>query len=223
MARNFVRSEIRDRAKTRADMVSSPLYSDTEWNYSFQEALGQYWTLMDDATQDFAIAETTVNTLSGIDTYSLPANFRNLKEVFADEGNGQRRPILNVDGFSRAFYVPPQGAYPVIVRYMTDEPTISDDVTSVQLGDLGDGYVLRLMARDAMAKASKDPSLVLTELADLEMKIRSSRKRDRAFPQKSRNVENANVWLYPYATRIRGYNLLGDNIQLWQPLIPYYF
>lgn len=223
MARSFTRSEIRDRAKTRADMVSSPLYSDTEWNYSYQEALGQYWTLMDDATQDFALAETTITTTAGTDTYSLPATFRNLKEVYADEGNGQRRPILPVDGFSRAYYVPPQGAYPVIVRYMTDEPTITDDVTTVQLGDLGDGYVLRLMARDAMAKAGRDPSQVMMEIADLESKIRSSRKRDRAFPQKGRNVENANVWLYPYATRIRGYALLGDNIQLFQPLIPYYF
>jgi hypothetical protein len=222
MARAWNRADIRTRAQYRADMVNSSFVSTTEWNDYFNEALGEYWTIMSEcAPSDFAVTETTVATTAGTLAYALPADFRALLEVYADEGNNQRRPILPVDGFSRAFYRAPDGAQSIILRYQQNAPVLADDVTTVDFGELGDGLVVRHMAQAALAKEESDISFIASEIARLEQKLRSTRQRDRANAQRIRDVDCVDVWLYPNSVRVRGYCVLGTNIELYQPIVPF--
>lgn len=202
-------------------MVNSQFVTDAEFNDYYNEALGAYWTIMSEcAPSDFAVTETTYTTTAGTIPYSLPGDFRAALEVYADETGGYRRPIMPTDGFSRAYFRAPQGAYSMILRYQQNAPIITDDTTTVDFGELGDAYVVRLMARDALAKEESDVGGITMEIDKLEARLRQSRQRDRSFAQKSRNIEATDVWVYPQQVRIRGYAILGGNIEFYESALP---
>jgi hypothetical protein len=202
-------------------MVSSAFVSDAEWGNYFNEALGAYWLIQSEcAPADFAASESTYTTSTGVVQYALPADFRTALEVYADEGGGYRRPLLPTDGFSRAYFRAPQGAYSMILRYQANAPIISDDVTAIDLGELGDTYVVRHMAAAALAKEESDVSYVASEIEKLEARMRQTSQRDRSYAKKSRNIEATDVWVYPQQVRIRGYAIIGGNIEFYESALP---
>lgn len=74
MPRQFTRSQLRTRARQRADMVGSTFISDAEVNTLLSEHYTQLYELLVQSSLNYFETEATI-TGTGVEKYNLPTNF----------------------------------------------------------------------------------------------------------------------------------------------------
>ncbi len=222
MARTVTLAQLRLRSLRRADMVTSGFVSNTEVNDVINDELCElYDLLVEAAPPDYYSAEATVTTASGTLGYALAnvaSDFRSLIAVYADEGSTQRTPILAVNEFERANYRAPQGIYSIIVRYCPAAPVLANDNTTFDGVSGWDSLVTARVARRLLAKRKADTGELLQEIGVKTQQIQSSSRRDRGQPRHITDVDQAGGW-YPSSVRVRGYALIGGNLELYEPAV----
>lgn len=223
MSRNVTLLQLRTRTLRRADMVTSSFVTASEVNDVINDELCElYDLLVAAAPPDYYYSETTVTTAATTIQYALPADFRSLIAVYANEGGGQRRPISPVKNeYERAFYTAPGGTYSVILAYVPAPTILAAD------GDVFDGVsgweslVTARAAKRLLAKRKADTSEISMEIAEKTQEIRTRSRRDIGHPRFITDVDGAEAWLYPNSNLIRGFLVRGGNLELYQPVVPY--
>ncbi len=203
-------------------MVTSAFVTATEVNDAINDELCElYDLLVSAAPPDYYYAETTISTVSGTILYSLPNDFLKLISVLADEGNGKRRPLDVVRSeYERAYYAAPGGVYSVIVGYVPAAQVLVNDGDTFDGVSGWDALITARVARRLLAKAKKDVSDLMQEIAAKTQEIRTHARRDVGHPRYITDVDGAEAWLYPNSNLLRAFDVKGGNISLYQPVVP---
>ena len=222
MSRNASLGAMKTRVRQLADVIGDVNVTEAMLNSLVNAHVAAvYDRLVDAGPPDRYAATTTISVLSGIDTYALPADFRNLLGVYVSI-NGGLRSLAAMSGGARALYRASSTTASVMVEYVPTPPALVVD------GDTFDGVsgwedlVIALAARDVMVSRQDEPSVVLAIISANEQRISlRSAGRDRGSPKrvtnldKDRAVEN---WGWGARTgRLECYRLLGDNLQIFEP------
>lgn len=226
MPANVTLLELRTWARQLSATQNNPNITDAELNALANRHRFELTDRLADAgPPDYEASTTQITTSSGVIPYALPANFRNLVEVYVREDSaGKVRRLLPMPQGTRANFKAPTGAYTLDVEYMPVPDALEDD------GDTVDGVsgwaelIANLMARDVMIKRESDPSVVLNNIAKLEARITSrSRKRDRG-PKRTVDLDDISCervpWPYGRAlssSRLSCYRLRAGNLELYEP------
>lgn len=173
------RGAVRTLVRQRTDLVNSNQVSDTELNSYIQSAIAWMHRLLVAVDSEYLVSNTTLS-LTGAESYSLPADFSKAKLVEYVFGNGQYRRIdrLKMDERSRfsdpytwypqlpqsgipvgydivagsIYFMPQQSTGSVRVWYYPCAPQPSDDSTTF---DIIDGFDDALVAHVALQIAQK--------------------------------------------------------------------
>lgn len=85
-----VASDLITRAQRLADMEDSNYVSSDEWMDYLNEGLSDLHDILVSKAEDYALTSTTINLVSGTDTYSLPNDFYKLRGLDLQQGGGTR-------------------------------------------------------------------------------------------------------------------------------------
>lgn len=195
-------------------MVTSGFVSSAEVTDVINDELCELYDLL---VSEYVAAETTITTTSQILVYTLPGDFRTLLAVYADEGGGKRRVILPANEHERALYTAPQDAYDVIVKYVPTAPVLSLDDDTFDGVSGWDSLITARVARRLLQKRKTETSSLDAEIAQLEQRVRSVRRRDLGNARRVTDIEEDYSWPYADTVQVRAYMLVGDNIELYQP------
>lgn len=230
MSDNVSLLQLRTWAQQLSDTENDPNISPAEWNALANRHSSELWDrLIDAGPPDYAASTTQITTSADVIPYALPADFRNLVEVYVREDSaGKVRRLMPMPEGTRANYKAPTAVYSLDVEYIQTAPVLQSD------GDTFDGVsgwaelVANMMARDAMVKRESDPSVVMNNIARLEARITArSRKRDRS-PKRTVDLDEVE-WSrspWPYAwnvvspSRLACYRLRAGNLELYETAIP---
>ncbi len=223
MARTVTLASLRTWARELADVEGDPNITDSELTALANRHLTEvYDALVDAGPPDHYAATVTFSTVVGTTAYALPADFRNLVDVYATESDTSVRIVHPMGNGERARHRAPTGAWAVEVEYIPAPPVLVAD------GDTFDGVsgweelIANLMARDVMIKREADPSAVMSNVANLQARINSrARSRDRGHPKFITDMDAQRSPL-PWATsancRISAYRLRAGNLELYEPM-----
>jgi len=179
-----------------------------------------YDALVDAGPADYYASSQTVNVVAGTIAYALPADFRDLLEVYVHESDSERRILRPMGNGERGRYQAPLAATTLTVEYVPAPGTL------VANGDTFDGVsgweelIANLMARDVMVKREADPSVVLHTIAELRGRIaRRARMRDRANPKRITDLdEQSSLWFPTASSNVSAYRLRGGNLEVYESL-----
>lgn len=220
MARAFTLLEMRNRARSEADMINSQFVSDAEANAWINSNLCEvYDTLVQAGPPDYYSAAVTINTISGISSYALPADFRSAAVLYAVDSLSQRkRPVIGINDYEVANFQAPQGVYQLQLRYIPSPPELVSDSDTFDGVSGWEELIVAMTARDMLMKEESDVSAMVDRIERLKMRIRTASSQRDAGPQYITNVNNARRWNcdLPNA-RITGYIIRGDFIELFEP------
>lgn len=224
MARFVTLEELRDWARQLSDTENDSNITDAELTALANRHLTEvYDRLVDASPPDYFAASETYTTTAGVIQNGLPADFRNLLQVFVHESTDERRPLLPMPTGTRGRYKAPTGTWTVTIEYIPTPPVLVDD------GDTFDGIsgweelIANLMAKDIHKKRESDPSVVLNDIARLEARISSrARSRDKGSPKRTVDLDEVvtapSPWGWMQTTRLACYRLHAGNIEFYEPL-----
>lgn len=224
MARTVTLLSLRTWARQLADIEGDPNITDTELTALANRHLTEvYDALVDAGPPEYYASTTTVTTVAGTTLYALPADFRTLLEVYAQESATDLRLVHPMGHGQRARYRAPTNVYSATVEYVPAAPTL------VNSGDTFDGVsgweelIANLMARDCMTKRDMDISPVMASIGALQARIASrARSRDRGHPRYTSDLD-AQDTVFPWTTttnnRITTYRLRAGNLELYESLL----
>ena len=165
-----------------------------------------------------------ISTIAGTLAYPLPKDFLRLAALYSiEESDGSRRPIQNINLFSRAYYRAPQAVYSLVLDYI---PTA---VTLVNASDTFDGVcgyeeiVSAHAARRFLQKEESDVSVVQGIISEWRASL-GQNFRSSTGPKFMTDVDAYDARIYPTTIGVRGYRLRGSNampiIELYEPVLP---
>jgi len=200
-------SELITRAKQRADMENSNFIGSAE---AISFVANSYYALYDILVGKFEdyYSSSTTFTLSGTNSYALPAAVYKVRGVDRDRGSSEYYPLkpfsfhdregmtaATVDGTYKLWYIPTPTAI------TTSSQTISDVLH-------WDEYIVLDAARKMLLKEESDVSGVLMELAELSKRIEAmAAGRDAGSPSVISDTRDR----VKYENDIR-YCLMGGNL-----------
>lgn len=222
MASTVTLLQLRTRARQLADVEGDPNITDVELtDLANRHVTEVYDALVDAGPPEYYASTTTIATIAGTKLYALPADFRTLLEVYAQESSIDVRLIHPVRNGERGKFRTPTGIWNVEVEYIPGPPVL------VNNGDTFDGVsgwdelIANLMARDVMVKREADPSVVINTIDRMNARIAMrARNRDRGHPKYTTDMDEqygAFPWSSTTNSRISGYRLRGGNIELYEP------
>lgn len=219
MADNVSLLQLRTWARQLSDTENDTNISTVELNALANRHASELWDrLVDAGPADYSAATTQITTTVDLIPYPLPADFRNLVEVYVrEDASGKVRRIPAMPEGARANYRAPQAVYTLDVEYTPVCNVLEDD------GDTLDGVsgwaelIANMMARDVMVKRESDPSVVMNNIARLEARISQRvRKRDRG-PRFITDLDQ--VYAIPLlpttTTNLACYRLRAGNLELY--------
>lgn len=221
MARTVTLLQLRTWARQLASVEGNLNITDAELTALANRHLTEvYDALVDAGPPEYYASTTTVTTVAGTTLYALPADFRTLLEVYAQESSTQLRLVHPMGNGCRSNYRAPTGVWSCTVEYVPVAGTLSAD------GDTFDGIsgweelIANLMARDVMVKQEGDPSVVLNSIGALQARIATrARSRDRGHPRYTSDLD-AQGAAYPWSSttnsRISVYRLRAGNLELYE-------
>jgi hypothetical protein len=222
VARTVTLSNLRTWARRLADVESDPNITDAELTDLANRHITElYDQLVDAGPPDYYAASTTVTTVAGTVTYSLPADFRSLVDVYAQESSTNLRALFPLGAGERGRVRAPSGAWTFTVEYIPT-PTLLVNANDTFDGVSGwEELVANLMARDVMVKRQDDPSIVLNSIAQLQGRINTRAKtRDRGHPRFTVDMDEQRGSGWPYGGStifVDRYRLRGANLELFEP------
>ena len=223
MARTVTLLSLRTWSRQLANVEGDPNVTDAELTALANRHLTEvYDALVDAGPPDYYAATTTVTTVAGTSLYALPADFRTLLEVYAQQSSTQVRLVHPMRPGERGRYRTPTTSWSLTVDYVPAPPTLVND------GDTFDGVsgweelIANLMARDVMVKRESDPGAVMASIGALQARIQTrSRSRDRGHPKYTADLD-AQSAVQPRETitlnRISAYRLRAGNLELFEAL-----
>jgi hypothetical protein len=227
MAANVSLLDLRTWARQLSATQNNPNITDAELTALANRHASELWDrLVDAGPPDYFASTTQVTTTADLIPYALPADFRNLVEVYVRENSsGKMRRLMPMPQGSRANYKAPSAVYTLDVEYIPTADVLTAD------GDTLDGVsgwgelIANMMARDVMIKRESDPSIVMNNIARLEARITArSRKRDRS-PKRTVDLDEIQgVWTTsPWragmvsTSALACYRLRAGNLELYEP------
>lgn len=221
MARSWTLAQIRLRAKRAADMENSTFVSDPEWQDIINAELCEVYDMLVQAgPPDYYSVTQGYTTVAGTLAYALPADFRSATVCYAKENVDQRRPLLEINDYRRAWYRPPQAAYNLELEYVPAPPTLVSDSDTFDGVSGWEELIVAMSARDALMKEESDLTQIEGKIANLKGRIKTASSQRGAGPQYITDVDSANVWLYPSVVKVRAMRIRGDNIEFYEPSVP---
>jgi len=223
MARTVTLASLRTWARQLSATEGDPNITDAELTALANRHLTEvYDALVDAGPPEYYAATTTITTVAGTTLYALPADFRTLLDVYAQESTFSLRLVHPMRGGERGKFRSPTGAWTCTVEYIPVPPTL------VNAGDTFDGVsgweelIANLMARDVMVKREQDPSIVLGSIGALQARIASrATGRDRGHPQYIADLD-AQSSCFPWAStnsnRVAAYRLRAGNLEVYEAL-----
>lgn len=197
-------SDLRTRAKQRADMVGSDFISDTEWNQYISDSYGALYDLLVGKFEDYYLSDPYSFTVAaGSDSASLPADFLKLKGVdYSDGGTWREVKRFNFNernveaGFARyrlygsTILFAPSSQAPGSYRlwYIPRAAVLSNDADTVDCYGW-EVWIEVDAARKALIKEESDTSGLERELATIAQRIETAaRDRDVGEPGRITDV-----------------------------------
>jgi len=200
------RSELRDRAKRRADMENSSFVSDTEWNDYINEGLSELHDIVINKHDDHIVSSTTLTFTNGASTTALPSDFYRIRGVDLTSGGftyalepfmfrernrlqfasgilyGIENYMYQVVGDNLHLIPKAQGSVSVTLWYIPEAPELAADGTEVNVGYAQgwDRYVVLYATIRALQKEESDVSSHFAELGALQKRIEASAMRSSA-------------------------------------------
>lgn len=222
MARTVTLLQLRTRARELAGVEGDPNVTDTELTFlANQHVCEVYDALVDAGPADYYASTTTVTTVAGTTLYALPADFRTLLEVYAQESNADVRLLHPMGNGARARYRAPAAVWSCTVEYVPTPTLLVAD------GDTFDGVsgweelIANLMARDVMVKRDdNNVGVVINSIDRLQARISSrARSRDHGHPKYTTDLDAQNSG-FPWAStgncRLACYRLRAGNLELYE-------
>ncbi len=223
MARTVTLLSLRTWARQLADVESDPNITDAELTALANRHLCEvYDALVDAGPPDVYASTTTVTTVAGTTLYALPADFRNLLELYAQESATQFRLLHPMGNGERGRYRPPTGAWTLTLDYIPVPPTLVNSSDTFDGVSGWEELIANLMARDVMVKREADPGVVINTIDRLNARIQSrARNRDRGHPKYTSDMDAQSAafpWSSTTNARVNTYRLRAGNIELFEPI-----
>lgn len=219
MARTVTLANLRTWARQLADVEGDLNITDTELTALANRHLCEVYDLLVDAgPPDYYAATTTLTTVAGTAAYALPADFRSLLDVYANETTLAVRAVQPMRSGDLGRYRVPSDAWTLTMEYVPGPPVLAN------AGDTFDGVsgweelIANLMARDVMVKREADPGVILNTIDRLNARIAMrSRNRDRGHPRFTSDLDDqASPIGLPSSVLITAYRLRAGNIELYE-------
>ena len=220
MARSWTLLQMRNRARSESDMVNSTFVSDAEVNTWINSNLCEVFDMLVQAgPPDYYSVTVQFNTSPQQEAYPLPGDFRSLAVVYSVDPNSHRkRPVEVINDWAVAQYQPPQGTYTIQMRYIPVPPILNVDSDTFDGVSGWEELICSMTARDMLMKEESDVSAMLDKIERLKGRIRTASSQRDGGPQYITNVNNARSWDWQFTdSRIGGYIVRGDNIELYEP------
>lgn len=219
MARPVTLAELRNRARTLADLPLSDFATDPYVNLLINSHLTRQWDLLVDTAGDEYYADNvTIVTLPNIVPYALPGEFYKLVNVFAlDSGTpGRMRPVRPMTGFDIGDFKAPVGSYTVQVEFVPCAPRLTADAQTFDGVNGWDELIVSLVARDLRIKERSESQDLQIKCAEMRSEIMSHKIRDIGHSVPLTDVYQSYAQYYYNSNRICGYRLRGGNIELYE-------
>jgi hypothetical protein len=221
MARTSTLLQLRTWARELAGIVGDPNVGDSVLTALANRHVPEvYDALVDAGPPEYYASTTTVTTIAGTTLYALPADFRTLLDVYAQESSGVVRSVDAMRNGTRSSYRAPTGVWVLEMEYVPAATLLVAD------GDTFDGVsgweelIANLMARDVMIGREADPSAVINSIANLQARIGSrARNRDRGHPKYTTDLDDVRArssWASVTNNRIACYRLRAGNLELYE-------
>jgi hypothetical protein len=200
-------------------MTNSNFVSDAELVDYINGSIAELHDLLIGSDTDYYLLTDTFNTVSGTETYALPAAFYKLRGVDVRSGSGEwasLRPFnfnernasndlsnysisgsyfrYRVAGDNLMFNPPPQGIYNVKVWYTPVATKLSSDADVLKDVNQFSEYVIVDAAIKCLNKEEADVSVLLATKADLRKRIENmSANRDAGQPESISDIYAENL------------------------------
>lgn len=220
MPRTVTLAELRTWARQLADVEGDPNVTDAELTaLANRHRTELYDILVDAGPPEYFAASTTITTVPGTITYSLPADFRSLVDVFAHESVDERRALYPMGPGERAQYKAPSGAWTFTLEYIPTPTALVNGSDALDGVSGWEELVANLMARDVMVKRESDPSVVINTIDRQMARIQSrARSRDRGHPRFIADTDEQLDHGPSYNVTVTNYRLRGASLELYEPL-----
>lgn len=223
MARLWTLQEMTARARSEADMINSTFVTDQEIQNWINSNLCEVYDLLVQAgPPDYYSITFPFSTTAGVTSYALPANFRSMTCLYAVENVDYRRPVREISDYERAKFRPPQNIYNVEMEYVPAPPILENPADTFDGVSGWEELIVAMTARDMLMKEESDVSMMQARIDRLHGRIRTASSQRGAGPRYITDVTLSDIWLYPFTTLIRGCRIRGDNIELYEPVIPFW-
>lgn len=223
MARSVSRDAIVLRAQQIADMETDPFVTATEWaslaNAHFPEV---YDILVDCGPPDYYGASTTINIVAGTLAYALPADFRTMTGLYANDSTTRRRMLTALEDRERAAFQTCQTSGSLTLEYIPAPPLLANGADTFDGVSGWDELVALLMARAALTKDKKDVADVNIRIAEMRARIRSAgSNRDRGGPRFISDLDapTTDWWWQASSLPVTRYRLRAGNVEVFSPLV----
>lgn len=216
MAQSVQLQTIRGNAARYAHQTVGGFWTSAEWNAAINlQAQRLYDRLVAAGPPEYYATDATLTTVAGTLASSLPAGFRSLVGVFAQEGSTARlRELYPVRGGTRLAYDAPQGAYAVTLRYVPTYTAMSGDSDTLDAVSGWDNLVALLAARDALMAEQVPTDQVQQLIAEEEARVSQMAPRRGGGPRFVREL--GDEWPYWASNPICAYELRAGSIELFQ-------
>jgi len=201
MANDVTLSDLRTRAKNRADMASSSFVSDAEWKDYINEGISELHDIIVANYENQIITSKTVSLVAGTDTYVLPSDVYKvvgmdyetgsqrytLRRFMWAERNRYRQTILHsgVDVFGGPYYeyslegnnfrmIPlPSSSATIRIWYVPQCVNLSldTDVVNYTVVRGWEQFIILTSAIKALAKEETDTTTLQNEKAELKQRL----------------------------------------------------
>lgn len=229
MSRTFTRSEIHTKARRLANLRSTSFPTDAEVNDLINtHYAGVFDLLVQAGPPEYYASSNTVSVTANTISYALSgfaSDFRTLLAVYENESTYTRRPIPAITRTDRAAYTAPSSSYTVTVEYIPAPATINTasggDATTIDGVSGWEDLIVAYVARDLLLmEGSPMPPSLEGKISGLEKRVRTcATNRDLGQPRRIVDVTQQNSYTYPYSTGIRGYRLVGANIEFYECVV----
>ena len=216
MANLVALSELRTRAKYRANMENSSFVTDSEWaTYINTNLRAIYDVLVMSAGPDYYRSTTTIAAVAGTVNYSLPADFYKLIAAYAQSAG---RIVTLTKTASAVNYAAPTTGVTVQIDYVPVCTKLVLDTDTFDFRGIGwEELVIQMAARDALDKEESDVSTILQRIGELKADIQSASTLDVGTPEMVVDVYDLlpDPWYYGVTTGVTAYRQSGTTISLY--------
>lgn len=220
MARTFTLVQLRTRALQLADRENDNALNTSEANDAINAGIAFVWNELTRLAPEQHSSDQTITTSSGTMAYALPATFRSSLFLYSQEfSDGSRRPIDIITTWDRANFKAPTATYTLIHEYVPSPTLLSSDSDTFD-GVCGfEDIVAAHAARRFLQKEEGDISVVQGIINEWLAQMQRTYQRQRG-PRWLNDVDARDARLFPTTVGIRGYRIRGDNIEVYENVLP---